>query len=188
MISSKYAGYYRMDTEKAPDGKVKTKMVYTGPLFRWKLTGEALKRQRLLCLVPAVAGWLILLGSMLFYSDLSRLFYIILPHACQILVLCFYTAAVYNFFTAAQPMRLEKKDKTYDRMRGSAMVGMVLGAGTFAGEVSAVIFLGFTKPADILFMAAAVFLFLLFLYGFKMSGGLTVVEEENPAKEEWKNR
>lgn len=178
-----------MDTETTKTGKVKRKMIYTGPLYRWELPKEALKKLRVRFLLLCVAGWMIFIGSMLFYSNLSRIWYVILPYACLLLVFSFFSAAVYNLFTAKQPMSREVKDKTCDRLKGSSMVGMVFCAGAFAGEVAArVAFREFGGLGDNLFMAADILLFFILLFVFKEGKQLSVSEEINPVAEEWKDK
>ncbi|MGN1148276.1 MAG: hypothetical protein ACI4TB_07625 [Lachnospiraceae bacterium] len=189
MLSSKYVKDYRMDTEMTKSGKVKRKMIYTGPLYRWELSEEVLKKLRLRYLLLCVAGWIIFIGSMLFYSNLSRIWYVILPYACLLLVFSFFSAAVYNLFTAKQPMSREVKDKTFDRLKGSSLVGMVFCAGAFAGEVAArIVFQEFGGWGDGLFMAATILLFFILLYAFKEGKQLMVSEEINPVAEEWKDK
>lgn len=189
MLSSKYVKDYRMDTETTDAGKVKRKMVYTGPLYRWDTAEAELKKIRLSYLVLGIWGWGLFVGSMLFYSNLSRLIYVMLPFACLFLVLFYFSAGTYNLFFAKQPMRREIKDKTCDRIRASAFMGMLFSGGAFAGETAAtMIFKEIFVTGDFLFMTATVLLFFICLYGFICGRRLTVSEEDNPAAEEWKDK
>lgn len=178
-----------MDTETTNTGKIKRKMVYTGPFYRWAMTEETLKKNRILYLILNVAAWVIFIGSMLFYSNLSRIIYIILPYACLMLVLFFFSAAAYNLLFAKQPMNREIKEKTYDRIKGASLVGMIFSGGSFAGEaVGSLLVLNAVKTEDILFIIATVLLFFIFNIGFVNAGKLIVTEEVNPAAQEWKDR
>lgn len=189
MLSSKYARDYRMDTETTDTGKVKRKMIYVGPLYRWEMEEAVLKKVRLFCLFLCLLGWGLFVGSMLFYSNLSRLIYVILPFACLFLVLFFFSAGTCNLFLAKQPMSRERKDKTVDRIKASAFMGMLFCGGAFAGETAGMmVFKEFTGMGDFLFMAATVLLFFVFLCGFAAGKHLAVSEEKNPETAKWKDR
>lgn len=189
MVSTKYAKDYRMDTEKDESGRVKRRMVYVGPYYLWGIEGEQLKRLRNHSLLCLSAEWLLFLGSMCFYSAISRNWYVILPYACLILVLLFESMAVFNLYVLKEPMNREKKDKTTERLKGASLCGLILSVAAAAGEcvvwIRAVKLLQVT---DYVFIAATILLFLLMLYGFRMSRRLQVREQENPVAAEWKNK
>lgn len=189
MLSSKYVKDYRMDVETTKTGKVKRKMVYTGPLYDWNLSEDELRRIRRLYLILCVSICAIYLGSLLFYSNLSRLWYVILPYSCLILVLFFFIAAVYNIVHASQPMNRETKEKTQDRIKGSSLIGIVFTLGTFLGETYGLFKLQQDiSYTDLLFIVASVFIFTILLYGFKASKRLQLKEKINPLAEEWKDK
>ena len=178
-----------MDTQTTSTGKVKNKMIYTGPLYRWAMTEETLKKSRILYLILNLAAWGIFIGSMLFYSNLSRIIYIILPYACLMPVFFYFSTAACNLLFAKQPMNKEIKEKTYDRVKGSTLVGMILSGGSFVGEVvGSLLVLNAVKTEDILFMTATVILFIILCLGFVNARKLIVSEEVNPAAEEWKDK
>lgn len=189
MVSTKYAKDYRMDTEKDENGRVKTKMVYVGAYYLWSIEREQLKRLRSCSLLCLVAEWLLFLGSMCFYSAISRNWYVILPYACLIIVLLFKSMAVFNLYVVKEPMNRERKDKTTERFSGASLCGMALGAAAAVGEM--VVWIRTAKllqMADYVFVAATVCLFLLMLCSFHISRQLQVREQENPVAAEWKNK
>lgn len=189
MVSTKYVKDYRMDTETDKKGRVKRKMVYVGPYYIWEMPTAEVKKLRAICLAALFAQWILFIGSMCFYNDISRNWYVILPYVCLSLALVFQSMAVWNLCTAKQPMHRETKDKTCERMKSAAFCGMILSFLALIGETVACIkFAEKFKTADYLFVAATVVLFALLLYGFKVSKRLTVSEQENPATAEWKNK
>jgi len=189
MVSTKYVKDYRMDTETDKNGKVKRKMVYVGPYYIWNTAQEELKKLRCSYLTALAGEWIVFLGSMCFYNDISRNWYVILPYVCLILVFFFQSMAVWNLFTAKQPMHRETKDKTADRMKSSTFCGLILSAGALIGEIVACIKgVKELKVPDYLFVIATMILFVFLLYGFKASKRLTVTEQENPVAGEWKNK
>lgn len=188
MLSSKYVKDYRMDTETTSTGKVKRKMVYVGPFYTWDLEGKVFAGLRRRYTLSVLAGWVCFLGSMLFYSKLSRLWYVILPYTFLILVLFFATCAVWNLYFAGQPMTRECKEKTWDRMRSSSVMGMLCCVVTAVGLVTGMLQNRCTQMEDFLFSLGDVFIFLFLLYGFKASKRLNVKETENPVAAEWKDK
>lgn len=189
MVSTKYVKDYRMDTETDKNGKVKRKMVYVGPYYIWDTVQEDLKKMRCSYLVTVIVEWIVFLGSMCFFNDISRNWYVILPYVCLILVFLFQSMAVWNLYMAKQPMHREIKDKTVDRMKSSTFCGMILSGGALVGEIVACIKgVKVFKASDYIFVIATVVLFLFLLYGFKVSKRLVVTEQENPVAGEWKNK
>ena len=188
MLSSKYVKDYRMDTETTPSGKVKRKMVYVGPFFEWDLEKRYFEKLRIRYMFALFASWGCFLGSLLFYSDLSRLWYVILPYAFEALVLIFASCALWNLYFAAQPMVREVKDKTLDRIRFTSIVGMICCIITVVGIVAGILLNGYTQPGNILFAIADPLIFLLLLYGFKVSKCLKIREKDNPLADMWKDK
>ena len=188
MLSSRYAKEYRMDTETTGSGKVKRKMVYTGPLFEWDMPIEVLKRTKMECLLIMILSAGLFIGSLLFHSDVSRVWYVILPYAFFLPVLLFLLGACWNLFFAKQPMNRETKDKTYVRWKSSCVAGTVLCLITGIMAGIAMVLQHFTKTGDILLLTSDVFLCGLMLYGGKVGKCLRVEEKTNPTAEEWKNK
>ncbi len=188
MLSSKYVKDYRMDTETAPSGKVKRKIVYVGPFYEWDMDEKALIKLRTRYTIAVLISWLCFAGSILFYSDLSRLWYVILPYAFLALVLVFATCAVWNLYFAEQPMVREVRDKTLDRIRFTSIAGMLCCMITAVGLVVGIFRNGYMQAGNLLFALADPVIFFLLLYGFKVSKCLKVREKENPLADQWKDK
>lgn len=188
MLSSKYVKDYRMDTQTTASGKVKRNMVYVGPHYVWSAAEAEMKSLRIKCLVLAILGWVIFIGSQLFHSDLSRVWYVVLPYEFFFLILMMWTGAVWNLLFAKQPMTRETKEKTCERFKGASVAGMVCSLVTAAGITAVVITRGYHTIPDICFMAADPLLLFLMLCGVGLGKKLTVTEQTNPLTEEWKNK
>lgn len=177
-----------MDTVST-GGKIKTKTVYTGPYYSWNMEETTLGKLRTIYTVLGLISCGLYIGSMLFYSNFSKLWFVIMPYACMILVLTFLGSAIINLIHAPQPMKRETKDRTIDRIKGSSVIGMIFCGGTIIGEIYAAYKLQSEIIVnDWLFLTATIFLFALMLYGFKASKRIRVKEEINPIAEKWKNR
>lgn len=188
MLSSKYVKDYRMDTETTSSGKVKRKMVYVGPIYEWDLEKRDLVKLRIRYMLAIFASWGCFLGSLLFYSDLSRLWYVILPYAFEVLVLIFASCALWNLYFAAQPMVREVKDKTLERIRFTAIAGMICCGIAEVGIVAGILLNGYTQPRNILFAVVDPLIFLLSLYGFKVGKCLKIREKDNPLANQWRDK
>ncbi len=188
VLSTKYVKDYRMDTQTMPSGKVKRKMVYTGPLYEWDLTAECLKRLRILYGCLAGAGWLLFLLSLSFYSNVSRILYVMLPYACFIPVLAFLTGASFKLAVTRGLMNRENKDKICTRLKNSSAAGVVCGLLTGIGVIVSIFLRKISVGNNLLFAAADILLTYLCLYGFKSSGKLLVTETVNPVAQEWEKR
>lgn len=188
MLSSKYVKDYRMDTQTSASGKVKRKMVYVGPHYVWSAAESEMKTLRLRFSVLTMLGWILFIGSQLFYSNLSRVWYVVLPYEFFLIILLMWVGVLWNLFFAKQPMTRETRDKTCDRLKGASVAGIVCSLVTVAGIAVAVITRGYHTTADISFMMIDPLLFHLMQQGRKLSKKLTVTEQVNPLTEEWKNK
>lgn len=188
VLSTKYVKDYRMDVQTMPSGKVKRKMVYTGPFYEWDITEERLKGLRIRYACLAGTGWLLFLLSLSFYSSVSRVLYVMLPYACFMPILALLTGASLKLAVTRGSMNREDKDKICTRLKNFSAAGMVCGILTGIGVIASIFFQKISGGNDLLFAAADILLTHLCLYGFKSSRYLLVREKINPAAEEWENR
>lgn len=192
MLSSKYVKDYRMDTSVDDRGKTREEMVYIGPLYCWDMPEEVFYRLKRQYLAGSILAWLVFVASLWPYSEISRIWYVILPYCCLLFPLFFISVAVHNMISAPCPFSREKKDKTVGRLKGSFMAGMVLSGGAAVGQAAGCLLMKdehLTAIAitgtDVLMIAATWLLFIIMLYGFKASKRLAVREIENPRTAEW---
>lgn len=187
VVNSKYVKYYRLDTDIDAKGKAKTKMVYTGPLYKWDMPQDEYINVRLRILVLTLISCILFVGSLYFYTELSRTWYIILPYAIQFLILIMQGSVVWNFFFAKQPMNMEIKDKTYDRERTSTVISILINIIVVVSSVITMIIKGYTAIGEIIFVGMVVVFCILSLYRFKVDKCIRVTEIENHLTKEWEN-
>ena len=189
MVSLKYAKEYRLDTITDERGKMKDCTVYIGPLYEWTSTEKQLKKTAmLLTLMTAVQSFL-LVFSLWNYSDLTKLWWVILPFAC-ILFVCLYLGTVcYNLFTVKGQFHREQKEKTIDRLKASSTMGMIFAASTATTAFTS-LFLDFIRLGfwDIFFVVADMTMIVLFIFEFRLAKTLEIREVPNPQTEIWKNK
>lgn len=188
MINSKYVRYYRLDTETDSKGKVRTKMVYTGPLYKWDMPEAELKRVKVSLIVLALISCILFVGSLSFYSELSRTWYVILPYAINFLLICMQWGVVWNLFFAKQPMSMETKDKTLDRDKVVSVISLVINIITVSCAVVTMIIKGYMKAGEFAFVGMVIFFVTLALYRIKVDKCMRVAECGNPLTEEWEQK
>ena len=188
MINSKYVRYYRLDTETDSKGKVRTRMVYTGPLYKWDMTDAEFKKLKVSLSVSAFISCLIFVASLSFYSELSRTWYVILPYAINFLLICTQWGVVGNLFFAKQPMSMDVKDKTLDREKTVSVMSLVLNVITVLCAVVTMIIRGYTKAGEFAFVGMVTLFVVLSLYRIKVDKCLRVTECENPLTKEWEQK
>jgi hypothetical protein len=189
MVSLKYAKEYRLDTFTDERGKVKDCTVYIGPLYEWVSSKEQLKKTAWLLTLMTMVQSFLLVFSLWNYSDLTKLWWVVLPFSC-ILFVCLYLGMVcYNLFTVKGQFHREQKDKTIDRMKSSSVMGMIF-AGTTAMSAFTSLFLDFIKIGvwDIFFVVADMTMIVLFILEFRMAGNLEIREVPNPETDKWKDK
>lgn len=190
MLSSKYLKYYRMDTQTLESGRVKRKMVYTGPLYEWTLSPGDLGKERKRASALLLAGWVFYIGSLLTVSTFTKVWYIVLPYAGYLLCHILESFSVWNLCMAKQPMDQETADKTSDRLKGCSLAELVLltlaGVGMilqfFRNGISVLVF------GDWLLVAAEFLLLCLAAGSFCCSRHFMMKEVDNPQYQIWKDR
>ncbi len=188
MINSKYVRYYRLDTETDSKGKVRTKMVYTGPLYKWDMSETELKRVKVSLLVLTLISCILFVGSLSFYSELSRTWYVILPYAINFLLICMQWGGVWNLFFAEQPMSMELKNKTLEREKTVSVMSMVINIITVLCAVVTMIVKGYTKMGEFTFAGMITLFIALSLYRIKVDKCMRVAETLNPLTKEWEQK
>lgn len=162
MVSGKYAEDYRIDYIVGRNGKKKKQPVYIGALYQWELQAEELRRLKLLYLGVALTGWGLFIGSLWFYSELAKLWYVTVPYSITLFPLLFLSMAVCNMLIVKRPYTREKKEKTIDRLQRWPIVGIATCGIAAAGQVYGSMQLQALKAADI-FLIAAIWLVLLIM-------------------------
>lgn len=186
MISKKYASDYRMDTEPDKSGKLKNKMVYTGPLYEWSCKPEELKRLRISYLFAGLGIWILLIGMLAINNYFAHLWYIIVPCACCILSFGYFSVAVLYLYRVQSPFNREMKEKQYDRIKGTITGSLILLLTSMSGQViTAIRFMEGLTFKDILFSLGNIILIGTCLWILKSSKILTVSEVENPMTKIW---
>lgn len=188
MINSKYVRYYRLDTETDNKGKVKTKMVYTGPLYKWDMAESELKRLKISLSVSALISCILFVVSLSFYSELSRTWYVILPYAINFLLICMQWGVVWNMFFAKQPMSMEIRDKTLDREKTASVISLVMNIITLLCAVVTIIVKGHTKAGEFVFVGMVTLFVAFTLYRIKVDKCMRVAETYNPLTKEWEQK
>ena len=188
VINSKYVRYYRLDTETDSKGKVRTKMVYTGPLYKWDMVEAELKSLKTALTVLSLISCIFFVGSLSFYSELSRTWYIILPYAINFLLICMQWGVVWNLFFSKQPMSMEIKDKTLDREKTVSVICLIINIITLLCAVVTIIVKGHTKAGEFVFVGMVTLLVAFTLYRIKVDKCMRVAECENSLTKEWEQK
>ncbi len=189
MVSLKYAKEYRLDTFTDERGKVKDCTVYIGPLYEWISSKEHIKKNAVLLTMMTVVQSFLLVFSLWNYSDLTKLWWVVLPFSCLLFVCLFLGTVCYNLFVVKGQFHREQKDKTIDRFKACSVMGIIF-AGSTAMAAFSSLFLDFIRIGfwDIFFVAADMTMIVLFIFEFRMAKSLEVKEVPNPQAEIWKDK
>ncbi len=189
MVSLKYAKEYRLDTFTDERGKVKDCTVYIGPLYEWISSKEHIKKTAILLTLMTVVQSFLLVFSLWYYSDLTKLWWVVLPFSCMLFVYLYLGTVCCNLFKVRGQFHREQKDKTIDRFKACSVMGLIF-SGSTAIAAFASLFLDFIRIGfwDIFFVAADLTMILLFVCEFRMAKSLEVKEIPNPQTEIWKDK
>lgn len=189
MVSLKYAKDFRLDTYTDEKGKVKDCTVYVGPLYEWAISGQVLKKYRIKLLLLTLLQIVLFVSSLWNYSDLTRLWWVVVPYSCLFLVFVLQCMVCYNLFVLKGQMQREQKDKTVDRLKGCSVMGCILSGISIVSTTGSLIAnMVNIQFWDIYYIIVEMVLFIIFLYNMKSSGTLLVKELVNPVAEEWKDK
>ncbi len=189
MVSLKYAKEYRLDTFTDERGKVKDCTVYIGSLYEWTCSEEQRKSMAIRLTAMVAVQILLFVFSLWNYSDLTKLWWVVLPYACLLFVYLFLATVCRNLFVVKGQFHREKKEKTLDRLRACSMMGLIFSSTTVTSAFVS-LFLDFIKIQiwDICFVAADMIMIVLFICEWRMAGDLEVKEITNPNAEKWKDK
>lgn len=182
MLRNKYAKDYRIEAYGGAKGKLKEKAVYIGPLYCF----NDVQQLRVLALresVLALFSMILLLVSLWNYSAVTRQIYVTVPMLGLF-------AVVYLFFSSAMRLlrlttqssfKREEKEKSFDRAKGSSIAGIIVSAFAFLAALVFGIKVSFCFSFwDFFYLASMGLQMVLFAAGFFFTGGIKVMEIENP--------
>ncbi len=189
MVSLKYAKEYRLDTFTDERGKVKDCTVYIGPLYEWTGSEKQRRSTAVKLLVMTLIQSVLFVFSLWNYSDLTKLWWVILPYACLLFVYLFLATVCRNLFVVTGQFHREKKEKTVDRLKACSVMGLIF-AGSTVISAFVSLFLDFIKIGlwDICFVIADMIMIVLFICELRIAGGMEVKELPNPDAEKWKDK
>lgn len=189
LVSLKYKKDYRMDVEETSSGKKKQTLVYTGPLYSYKvIKPDHVKERTRILILTIVAAVLFILGIS-FYSNLSRVWYVSIPYACNALVLYFLIESLFIFWKYRTELNREQKERGGERIKAMSFVSMVLFGFSLSGSFIALV-TGYVKlsNSDCFFLSFVLALVLLMFVLYRFSKDIQYIEKENPVAKEWENK
>lgn len=185
MSSRKYVEDYQTEYVLGPHGRMRAVARYAGKWFRFAAPAEELKRTRRLYAGLCAVMWLSFLLPLLFVSRAGDTMYAILPHACVLPPLAYFTMAVYGLLTEKQPMIRERSDHIYERTLHCS-VGLLLFTGLSALGFLVLLVLRRSElllPGDLIHGLAQIPLFGSALLLFRHKHDVRT-EETDPPKED----
>lgn len=184
VLSFKYLKDYRWDTITDEKGKVKNHTVYIGPLYRWNPQESAPNKWESIILTVLAA--VLFVGSLWGYSQLSRIWYVVVPFSCTLFVLLAWARACMLLLKCPEIFPREHKEHMLDHRKGGGAAGMLLAAFTLtAAVVTALSSKLRLSEWDICFLAAVTLSFVIYLYDFRKTVKVKVIELPNPEAEKW---
>ncbi len=187
MVSTKYNKYYRTTAEQDKNGKMKTVVVYTGPYYIYDIPKAKAKKLLILLSALGVIGTGIFVGSLLFYSEITRIFYVSVPYACNFLSLAMILMGILNLWNGKEKLTIEQYDKSIPRIRGFSIGGMIFIIASLIGSTVAFLISEDVHFAgtNIIFLVCEVLLFINMLCMLKVCFLFCTKEEANPIAKEW---
>jgi len=189
MITLRFGKEYRMDTETLPNGKSRQKMIYTGPLFDFCDSETEHKEKRILHLCVGIVTFLLLIIGYSFYSNLSRVWFVSIPYACNLLVGYLYLESVGFFWKYTDSLNREHKEKGGDRLKSLSMI--YAGFDLFslvASFVAMFTYLDEISVRDYVFLALTLIQLMLMIFSFTKARKIEYLERKNPVADEWKDK
>lgn len=177
MIVKKYVNDYTVDILLTPKGKWKDIAVYTGPLYQLNLNEKELEKFKKSQIVLNIIGWCLFFLPLLVYSSATRTSYIVLPYMLLFLV-CFYqSTAVCRLSILKLPCKREEKDKVEDRLKGTAIFGIILCITTLILCIYYIIRLNqYFSMGNVLFICSDVSLMISFIINYRLTKKLIFSE------------
>lgn len=182
MLRNKYAKDYRIEAYDGAKGKLKEKAVYIGPLYCF----SDVQRLRILALresALALVSMVLLLFSLWNYSAVTRQIYVTVPMlGLFVVVYLFFSSAMSLLkLTTQSSFKREEKEKSFDRAKGSSIVGIIVSALAFLAALVYGIKVSFRFSFwDFFYLASMGLQIVLFAAGFFFVKGIRLTETENP--------
>lgn len=186
MISPKYGNDYRLDVETLPDGKKKDVKVYIGPYFESDESEAVHKKNRLFLLFSEIIFAVLLILNMTFYTELGKVWYVIVPFAVNVLAAYVFFESVAYFWPVRDKLTREQKERGQDRLKQMSAVQAVL---CMISEVAGIITTGFLLASvsinDIVFCTLACVMLLITVSQTLYLRKIDAKEIENPLAKKW---
>lgn len=188
MITNKYAQDYRLENRVNAKGKTVTKTVYVGKYYTFDRTPEKMRAEKRILLIAAVCALAMLaLGAGVYNNQgFSSQYYTLVPFLVCAFPLLYLGMALYSVFTFKGKCTREQKDHISERIPKCGFAGMVFsGAGVIGILISTGLKIAGVEERpvhanDIIFMTAAVLMFLAFLVVFLRRKAFLMKEINKP--------
>lgn len=125
MISHKYTKDYKLD--ESGNGTV-----YVGKFYEVEETEEERKKRITVFLVCAFIAWVVFIGSMCFYSDLSKTIIVAVPYAINAILFVYMTEGISRYVFSKGPLKRQEKERMVDRIKAHSIVGILVTTISFA--------------------------------------------------------
>ena len=188
MVSTRYAGDYRLDLKKDSKGKLRRVLVYTGPHYEFARALSDVKVHRNRCLVLMIIVWSFFIAEIVAETSWMHYWYIALPLICSVMPKAFVTTGIYYLYKTKLPYDRMHKERTMDRIKGQSLLDIVLTAWT----LGACIVLSVTGQCrwesmqDIAFLVLSAGVILLMAAMIKLATAFDMKEIPNPNALKWK--
>ena len=183
----KYAKDYEIEYvdrigKKRPDAV----RIYVGPYFTFKVPGEKIAKLKWQYLAFAVIAAIALFVPLCMNCGATRTMYVQIPAVMAWIPLILAGCAVSRIWTAKEKVEREHYDMMYQRMNGSSLFMIILGAVSFIASVVYVTRNGafidfFVCDCYLIFTVCSILM-------FAKRKGLEMAETENPEKPKAKNK
>lgn len=183
----KYAKDYEIEyVNRVGKKRPEAVRIYVGPYFKFDVSSEEIKKLKITYLIAAIVAGIALLVPMCIDCDVTRTWYVQLPAVVAWIPWLLAACSVWRLWTAKEKVEREHYDMMYQRMNGSVLFAVILGAISFiccevfctTNSVSVIdLFIGFWY---LLFTACGIVMFV-------NRKKLKMTEVENPEKPKAKN-
>lgn len=179
--SAPYLKDYRMDLEIDASGKEKQVLVYVGD---YHVLNEDEKTQRAKRFLPVftLIGWIAFVGSLFFYSEITKCFYVLLPYMLYLFSLYFISVADYYLCFFKKKYTNKENDSVVNRGKAATVGGIAIMILTSVGEVAFFVKHQEVSTYDFLFLSLSVVEGISFCLSFAFLKDVDTHVVENPEK------
>lgn len=183
MIGKKHLRDYTLEPEMNEKGKIVEKPKYIGDLFELENSNKEWKKVQKKVLLLHIFSWIILWGSLTYYSPITHVTYIIISFTLILFVLLFQATAVYTMFHTTFPCKRREKEKIKERFMGSLIIELFFVIWTM-GEILVALYMKIIDlaPSNLLFMAAVILLFIIAWLKLKLGKQFNLKKVEKEIK------